>query len=100
MSAETIYYPQSGGLNGKDGATPLLRIGSETNEREVSYDGGLTWASLGVKATGENGADWQVSFDNGATWTSLGVKATNHQGDPEAGGQEWRFRYRWQERHC
>ncbi|MBR4765843.1 MAG: hypothetical protein IK085_03650 [Clostridia bacterium] len=34
---------------------PLLRINEETNFWEVSYDGGTTWTSLGVKATGENG---------------------------------------------
>lgn len=35
--------------------TPQLRINSETNEWEVSYDNGNTWKSLGVKATGGSG---------------------------------------------
>ena len=43
------------GQDGQDGKTPLLRINTETNEWEVSYDDGATWTSLGVKATGENG---------------------------------------------
>lgn len=34
---------------------PRLRINAENNEWEVSYDAGYTWASLGVKATGEKG---------------------------------------------
>lgn len=40
-----------------DGVTPQLRINSQTNEWEVSYDNGTTWTSLGVKATGANGSD-------------------------------------------
>ena len=45
------------GKDGKDGITPKLRINSSTNEWEVSYDNGSTYTSLGVKATGEKGAD-------------------------------------------
>lgn len=45
----------SNGKDGKDGITPQLRINVETNEWEVSYDNGITWTSLGVKATGEKG---------------------------------------------
>ena len=40
-----------------NGITPQLRINETTNEWEVSYDNGGSWASLGVKATGENGKD-------------------------------------------
>jgi hypothetical protein len=32
---------------GKDGVTPQIRINSETQELEVSYDEGLTWESTG-----------------------------------------------------
>lgn len=42
------------GQDGKDGITPRLKIG-EDNLWYVSYDGGQTWVSLGVKATGEKG---------------------------------------------
>ncbi len=45
------------GEDGKDGITPQLRINDETNEWEVSYDNGVTWISLGVKATGSDGKD-------------------------------------------
>lgn len=45
------------GKDGTDGITPLLRINEETELWEVSYDNGLTWTSMGVKATGENGKD-------------------------------------------
>ena len=46
------------GKDGKDGAngtTPRLRINSDTNEWEVSSDGGTTWVSTGTKATGKDG---------------------------------------------
>ena len=42
------------GQDGKDGVTPQLKIGDD-NLWYVSYDGGQTWVSLGVKATGEKG---------------------------------------------
>ena len=41
------------GKDGRDGNTPQLRINPVTNEWEVSTDGGITWFSTGVKATGE-----------------------------------------------
>lgn len=40
--------------DGKDGITPQLRISESTNMWEVSYDNGLTWTSLGVKATADS----------------------------------------------
>ena len=43
------------GDKGDPGVTPQLRVNSETNEWEVSYDGGESWASLGVQATGDKG---------------------------------------------
>lgn len=43
------------GQDGKDAVTPLLLINEQTNEWEVSYDGGMTWNSLGIKATGKDG---------------------------------------------
>ena len=44
------------GKDGKDGTTPMLKIGDD-NIWYVSYDGGQTWVSLGVKATGSDGKD-------------------------------------------
>lgn len=78
------------GVDGKDGITPKLRI-NDDNIWEVSYDGGKTWETLGVAATGADGVTpqlrinedtnmWEVSYDNGATWTSMGVVATGANG--------------------
>ncbi len=95
--------------DGVDGITPQLRIDAATNMWEISYDNGVTWNSLGVKATGEVGATgatgaagapgtdgangvtpqlrvnettdfWEVSYDSGVTWTTLGIKATGENG--------------------
>ena len=99
------------GKDGEDGITPLLRINAETNIWEVSYDNGVTYTSLGVKATGNNGSDgnngadgedgitpllrinpetniWEVSYDNGVTYTSLGVKATGNNGSDGNNGAD------------
>lgn len=51
------------GQDGQDGITPELRINSETNMWEVSYDDGASWISLGVKATGADGQDGQDGAD-------------------------------------
>lgn len=96
------------GQDGADGKTPQLRINSETDFWEVSYDNGATWESLGVKATGENGQNgadgedgktpklrindetnfWEVSYDDGATWESLGIKATGESGTDGQNGAD------------
>ena len=56
------------GQDGKDGITPQLKIGDD-NIWYVSYDGGQTWVSLGVKATGADGKDGVNGKDgtNGAS---------------------------------
>ena len=41
--------------NTQTATTPQLMINPFTNEWMVSYDNGVTWTSLGVKATGEKG---------------------------------------------
>ena len=46
------------GADGKDGITPKLQINAKTNMWEVSYDGGETWISMGVRATGADGKDY------------------------------------------
>ena len=43
------------GAAGKNGFTPQLRIDKTTNEWEVSVNGGATWKTTGVKATGDKG---------------------------------------------
>ena len=93
------------GQDGKDGTTPRLKIGDD-NIWYVSYDGGQSWTSLGIKATGEKGDKgdkgdagvdgkagttpllkigddnlWYISYDNGQSWTSLGVRASGDKGD-------------------
>ena len=44
------------GQNGSAGITPQIRINSDTNQWELSYDNGATWVSLDAKATGATGA--------------------------------------------
>ena len=92
------------GDRGENGITPQLKIDGG-NIWSVSYDGGQTWTSLNVKATGDtgtsgrdgiNGIDgkdgitpmlkvsdnnlWHISYDSGNTWMSLGTKATGDVG--------------------
>ena len=43
------------GKDGVNGVTPQMNINATTNFWEVSYDGGKTWESTGVKATGPQG---------------------------------------------
>ncbi len=58
-----------------------LQINPETNEWEVSYDGGTTWESLGVKATGEKG-------DTGAKGEKGDTGAAGEKGDTGAKGEK------------
>ena len=53
-----VGTPGAPGTPGKDGVTPQLRINGE-NIWEVSYDGGKTWASMGISAVGASGANGQ-----------------------------------------
>jgi uncharacterized protein (TIGR02145 family) len=65
------------GQNGQDGTnaiTPQLRINTETNYWEISYDNGATWTSLNVRATGNPGAA-------GATGSQGPVGPQGPQGD-------------------
>lgn len=50
------------GKDGKDGTTPMLKIGDDSLWY-VSYDGGQSWISLGVKATGADGQDGKDGKD-------------------------------------
>ncbi len=86
------------GDKGDTGTTPLLRINTESNMWEISYDNGESYTSLGIQATGDKGDTgndgispklrineeenlWEISYDNGTTWQSLGVPATGDKGD-------------------
>lgn len=43
------------GAGGKDAIAPMVRINPDTQEWEISADGGKTWVSTGVKARGDDG---------------------------------------------
>ena len=64
------------GEKGDPGITPQLKIG-EDNYWYVSYDDGATWASLGVKATGEKGD----KGDTGAQGEKGDTGAQGEKGD-------------------
>ena len=46
---------EKGDKGDKGDKAPQVRINTDTNEWEISTDGGTTWASTGVKATGNKG---------------------------------------------
>ena len=50
-----IYLTGGKGEDGKDAIAPQVRINPTSNEWEISTDGGKTWKSTGVKATGPQG---------------------------------------------
>lgn len=77
------------GANGQDGITPILKINTDTNMWEISYDKGLTWESLGVSATGAKG-DVGEKGDTGAKGDKgdKGDKGEKgDKGDPGEDGQ-------------
>ncbi|MCM1292906.1 MAG: DUF4988 and DUF4465 domain-containing protein [Bacteroides sp.] len=41
--------------DGQDAVAPQVRINPTTNEWEISTDGGISWASTGISAKGDNG---------------------------------------------
>lgn len=59
---------------GEDAVAPQVRINADSNEWEISTDGGATWTSTGVKATGEKGEKGDrgdaVFAENGVDYTS------------------------------
>ena len=73
------------GAQGATGMTPKLQINQSTGMWEVSYDGGITWTSLGVKAQGETGtagtAGAQITIGENGNWfingVDTGMKATD-----------------------
>ena len=71
------------GSQGIDGKTPEIRINYTTNYWEVSYDGGKTWKSLGVKASSGEGG----SFGGSSMITVVGsvekVEPISPYGDPQ-----------------
>lgn len=88
---ETCPYPDGKPLSLVQMDDPFrskLRVNPATNEWEVSYDSGITWKSLGVKATGEDGKDGRDGRTpsvglNGNWWIGsmdTGVKAVGIDG--------------------
>lgn len=88
---ETCPYPGGKPLSLVQMDDPFrskLRVNPATNEWEVSYDSGITWKSLGVKATGEDGKDGRDGRTpsvglNGNWWIGsmdTGVKAVGTDG--------------------
>ena len=61
------------GKNGKDGITPLLRINAGTQNWEVSYDEGVSWAVLSAAKTGG-------SSDNGLWLIPLAIACVSLMG--------------------
>lgn len=57
------------GTAGKDAIAPQVRINSTSNEWEISTDGGSTWTSTGVPATGDTGATGPAGA-TGDSWIS------------------------------
>jgi hypothetical protein len=52
------------GDKGLDAVAPQVRINNNTNEWEISIDGGKTYTSTGVKATGNQGDSMFKGIDN------------------------------------
>ncbi len=70
------------------GIIPQIRINGTTLEWEISYNRGVSWSGLGVKAVGTgiktpvlriNGDTWfwEISYDGGITWASLEKKPSD-----------------------
>ena len=68
------------GEDGQDAIAPQVRINKDTNEWEISTDGGKTWTSTGVKATGPKG-DKGDKGDTGATGAPGAAGAAGSDGD-------------------
>ena len=96
---ETCPYPGGKPLSLVQMDDPFrskLRVNPATNEWEVSYDSGITWKSLGVKATGEDGKDGRDGRTpsvgpNGNWWIGsmdTGVKAAGTDGRDGTDGKD------------
>ena len=64
------------GEDGKDAIAPKIRINETTNEWEISTDGGNTWASTHVAATGEDGDTLIESIETAADGNSVTITLT------------------------
>ena len=64
------------GEDGKDAIAPKIRINETTNEWEISTDGGNTWASTHVAATGEDGDTLIESIETADDGNSVTITLT------------------------
>ena len=64
------------GEDGKDAIAPKIRINETTNEWEISTDGGNTWTSTHVAATGEDGDTLIESIETAADGNSVTITLT------------------------
>ena len=64
------------GEDGKDAIAPQIRINETTNEWEISTDGGNTWTSTHVAATGEDGDTLIESIETADDGNSVTITLT------------------------
>lgn len=64
------------GEDGKDAIVPKIRINETTNEWEISTDGGNTWTSTHVAATGEDGDTLIESIETADDGNSVTITLT------------------------
>ncbi len=72
----TVTYvtgPDGEKIKANGGTAPQVRINPETDEWEISADGGKSWTSTGVKATGADGDQFfeSVTFDDEYVYVTL-----------------------------
>ena len=76
------------GADGIDGISPKVQINSQTNEWEVSEDGGTTWTSTYVKATGPQG-ERGIQGEQGIQ----GVDGKNPVFEIDSTNAHWKWKY-------
>ena len=68
------------GDKGADSIAPQVRINKDTNLWEISTDGGKTWTSTGIKATGDKGNTGEQGPQGDAIFAKDGIDYTS---DPD-----------------
>lgn len=76
------------GADGVDGISPKVQINPETNEWEVSEDGGETWDSTGVEATGPQGKQGIQGIQG-----IPGVDGKNPVFEIDSSNAHWKWKY-------
>lgn len=65
------------GDKGADAIAPQVRINKDTNLWEISTDGGKTWTSTGIKATGDKGNTGEQGPQGDAIFAKDGIDYTS-----------------------